>query len=87
MTDGTLPSDYDASDGMGDNGIEQCPHCGQSYSPNGGHTGPVYDDRGREYETHLDTDPGDAPFFCPDCWPELEANRKASENKQLEDFA
>lgn len=87
MTD-TLPSDYDTQDGWDDdNGIDVCPHCELVYSPNGGHMGEVFDQSGRKYEHYLNTEPGDGPFFCPDCWDELETNRKASENNSLEDFA
>lgn len=84
----TLPEDYNGSDGWNDDqGCEQCPHCGTLYSPNSGHIGPVYDSAGREYEYYLDTDPGNGPFFCPDCWPELEANRKQAANHTLGEFA
>lgn len=87
MSDTTLPSDYDTGDGWNEEqGCEQCPHCGTVYSPNSGHVGPVYDSDGREYEFHLDTDPGDGPFFCPDCWDELDANRRATENRQLTEY-
>jgi len=85
MTHEPLPGDYDASDGIGDGGIEQCPHCGTSYDL-GNHTGPVYDSSGRKYGNLLDTDPGNGPFFCPECWPELEANRKATKHRQLHDY-
>jgi len=85
---GTLPDDYDKADGFNDQqGIEQCPHCETVYSPNGGYAGPVYDQRGREFEYHIDTEPGQGPFFCEDCWPELATNQKQAENQSLGDFA
>lgn len=87
MTDKT-PSDYEIDAGWSDSkGAEICPECRIVYSPNGGYTGTVYDRQGRRYEYHSDTAPKDGPFFCPDCWEILEANRKASENKSIEDYA
>jgi len=85
MSDVT-PNDYEPSDGVGYNGIDECPHCGQSLHPED-HAGIVYDSDGVEYEHITETDPTDRPFFCPNCWDELEANRKAQENQQLGDFA
>jgi len=87
MSDKTLAEDYDPDDGFVEVGLEQCPHCEIEYSANGGHIGTVYDGRGREYDNYLDTDPMDGPFFCPDCWKELEANRKATENKTLTEWS
>ena len=87
MTDKT-PSDYDRDDGWSESrGVEICPECTIIFSANGGYTGPVYDQNGRQYDHHMNTDPGDGPFFCPDCWEILEANRKAAENKSIEDYA
>jgi hypothetical protein len=91
MADSTtdkLPEHFDSSDGWSDKaaGLEQCPVCERVYSPNGGYTGPVYDETGTRYETHLDTEPGQGPYFCMACWPELEANRKAKENKTLGEY-
>jgi hypothetical protein len=87
MSNQPLPDDYDANDGFDeDYGVEQCPHCEKLFTPNGGHTGPVFDQRGREYDCHLDTNPGDGPFFCPTCWHNLEANRNASNHRQLTEF-
>lgn len=80
--------DYDKSDGWSDEqGCEICPHCELLYSGNGGYMGTVYDSRGRQYEHFYDTDPGQGPFFCPDCFEELDTNRKAAENATLEGFA
>lgn len=86
MTDET-PSDYDKDDGWSESkGVEICPHCEIIYSPSGGYSDSVYDKRRRQYEHHLDTDPGDGPFFCPECWDELQTNQKASENKSIEEY-
>lgn len=87
MTDKTVPGDYGKDDGWSDEqACEICPHCEQAYSPNGGYIEEVYDKRGIKYETFIDTDPAKGPFFCPDCWDELETNQRASENKSLGDF-
>jgi len=88
MTRPPMPSDYDREDGLSDDTLlEQCPHCERTYSGNGGYLGPVYDDRGREFTTYLDTDPKQGPFYCEECWPELLRNRKQSKNHSLGDFA
>lgn len=87
MTDAPTPSDYDIEDGWDDDGgLEQCAHCERQFSGEGGYHGTVYDQAGREYEYFLNTDSGNAPFFCPDCWPELKANRRARENQSLAAF-
>jgi len=87
MTDKTLAQDYDVGDGFVEVGLEQCPHCEMEYSPNGGYTGTVYDANGREYENYIFTEPENGPFFCPECWKELEANRKATENQSLTEWS
>lgn len=84
----TLPNDYDPSDGFNDSkGCEQCPHCNRIYSSNGGYIGPVYDQQGTRYEFWHDTNPSESPFFCPDCWEELDANRKREENESLTEWS
>jgi uncharacterized Zn ribbon protein len=87
-TDGgrVVPSDYDSDDGWGDNGLEQCPHCGDQLGGESGRHEDVYDQRGRHFEHFLDTDSSKGPFFCPDCWEELDRNRKAAENDTLEAY-
>ncbi|WP_256545384.1 hypothetical protein [Halobellus inordinatus] len=89
-TDGgqPLPSDYDAEDGFDSSrGVDTCPHCGVELAPQTGRHAPVFDQAGRKYGTIFDTDPMDRPFFCEECWQELDANQKASENESLERFA
>ena len=82
-----IPSDYDKDDGWNEqNGLEECPHCGTLYSGNGGYTSTVYDQNGRRYEHHGDSDPMDGPFFCESCWDELEANKNAQEHKTLGEY-
>lgn len=81
------PADYDRGDGFNkENGLEECPHCDKLYCANGGYIGEVYDKQGQKHESFLDTNPADGPFFCPDCWAELDANKKASEHYQLTEF-
>lgn len=84
----TLPTEYDNSDGWDESrALNYCPHCETVFSGNGGILGPVYNQDGTRFETYLDTDPNNGPWFCQDCWTELEANRKAAENKSLGEFA
>jgi hypothetical protein len=87
-TDGgrVVPSDYDSDDGWGDNGLEQCPHCGDQLGGESGRHEDVYDQRGRHFEYFLDTDSSKGPFFCPDCWDELDRNQKAEQNDTLEAY-
>jgi len=83
-----LPSDYDAEDGFNDEtGTDCCPHCERDFSMNGGLQGPCYDQSGQRYTIYLDSDPADAPFFCAECWRELQVNKKQDENHNLGDFA
>ncbi|RLM88161.1 hypothetical protein D3D02_13195 [Halobellus sp. Atlit-38R] len=89
-TDGgqPLPSDYDAEDGFDSSrGVDTCRHCGVELAPQTGRHAPVFDQAGRKYGMIFDTDPMDRPFFCEECWQELDANQKASENESLERFA
>lgn len=82
-----LPSDYGSDDGYDPhNGLDQCAHCEVTMSGNGGYMGPVYDSDGNRYETVLDTDPDDRPFFCEGCWGELVSNRRSENNEGLEDY-
>jgi len=87
-TDGgrVVPSDYDGDDGWGENGLEQCPHCGDQLGGEAGRHEDVYDQRGRHFEYFLDTDSSKGPFFCPECWEELDRNRKAAKNDSLEAY-
>jgi hypothetical protein len=82
------PNDYDSSDGWDDlNGVEKCPHCGTLFCGNGGYTGEVYDQNGDHYEHFYDTDPDAGPFFCPDCWQQLETNRLGHENASITEWS
>ena len=86
MTD-EIPDDYDRDDGWSDSkGVEMCPDCQVIFSPNGGYTGAVYDQQGRRFEHYSDTDPMGGPFFCPDCWELLDANKKQAEHQTLGEF-
>jgi hypothetical protein len=86
MTDPTerdLPSDYDAADSF-DEGTDICARCDHEFKPI---DETVVNSNGTEYDHLMDTDPGDAPFFCLGCWDELEANRKATENQTLTEWS
>lgn len=52
-------------------GLEQCPVCGTSLDSRW-HTGRVVQPTGPieavEYDHLLETDPGDGPFYCGECW-------------------
>lgn len=83
-----IPHDYTIEDGYDEqSGLELCPCCGVKYSANGGYMGAVFDQDGQRYGIIYDSDPDGGPFFCADCWDELDINRKAAENRTLEDFA
>lgn len=87
MTESPVPSDYDTEDGWNkDSGLEYCPHCEKQFGAEGGYHGTVYDQSGRRYEYFLNTEAGNGPFFCPDCWDELRVNQRAQENQSLAAF-
>lgn len=69
--------------------LEQCPGCGTSLDPRW-HTGPVYEptgvDSAREYEHLMETDPGDGPFWCPDCWNQHYQEVQAETHRTLSEF-
>jgi hypothetical protein len=86
MTDRKL-SDYTKEDGFDESqGLEQCPHCETIYSPNGGMMGPVFTQDGQKYDLHIETVPGDGPFFCESCFEKLDANQKKEQHKTLGGF-
>jgi hypothetical protein len=85
MSDTDLPSDYDPGDSAGDNGQEVCARCSVTFSGQAGTHGPVFDQSGTRYESFYDTDPSSGPWFCPDCWMELEVNRKQQHHRTLTD--
>jgi hypothetical protein len=72
-------------------GLEFCPLCGKRFSGNGLYWGPVYDQRGRFYQSPGWADPADGPFFCRACWPHVaEACRRRSSrerNHTLDEYA
>lgn len=69
-----------------DRGLEKCPACGVFYSANGLYHDTVYDTDGTEYDSPLDTDPADGPFFCAECWVGIEADVQASQHRTLDSF-
>ena len=79
---------YDKEDGWyKDAGIEQCPHCETPHSPNGGYVGVVFDKHGTRFDTLYESDPKQGPYFCADCFEELETNRRKQQNIGLGEFA
>lgn len=83
--DGDVPGDYSPKDGL-DEGLDVCPHCDTQLGGETGYHGPVVKADGTRYENIYDTDPTDRPFFCPDCYPDLEATRRAREHKTFDEF-
>ena len=87
MTEKPTPDDYDADDGFDEEqGLDKCPHCDTTYSMNSSFYGPVWDQNGDRYETYVETDPTEGPWFCAHCWPELDTNRKQTEHKTLGEY-
>jgi len=87
MSDVNPPDEYDPSDSMEDNGIECCAVCDEQLAGEGGTHGPVVTQAGQRYEIFYDTDPGEAPFFCPPCWEQVENERKRRENSTLSEWS
>jgi len=83
----TTLDDYSVEDGTRDNGLDQCPHCQQKFGGHDGSFGAVVDSNGRTFDNIYETDPNKGPWFCPDCFDELETNRKSAENVTLDAFA
>jgi len=86
MTDAT-PDDYDSADGWSDDDetVEVCARC-EMVLGNPVFKSPIYDQSGREFGNLYETEPGTGPFFCADCWHELDTNRRANEHQQLGEF-
>lgn len=80
------PQDYDSEDGWGQDGLEQCPHCERQLSGESGWHGRVFDQQGHEFDHLLNTEPGNGPFFCEDCWQELRVNVLQQENATLREY-
>lgn len=82
------PQDFDADDSwLDDRGLDCCAVCDKILGSESGHHGEVFLQDGTRYEYFLDTDPMDAPFFCPDCWPDVRAAGRAAENESLDAYA
>jgi len=80
-------SDYTGEDGWED-GTEICPHCERPVgSVESGYHGPVYNTNGDRYDHRNDTQPKKGPYFCEECWEELQINQRKEKNKPLGDFA
>lgn len=77
------PGEYEPSDSRGGDGEECCAACGYDYW---GSKRELFTADGTKHANLLDTDPGDKPFFCPDCWPRVDAERKRRENKTLGEY-
>lgn len=73
MSDPTLISERAEHDRFDEHGLEQCPVCGTSLDTRW-HRGTVVQPTGPtsciEYDYLLETDPGDGPFYCGECWQE-----------------
>ena len=81
-------SEYDTEDGYNDsNGCGKCPACDLLYSGNGGYVGEVYAPDGTHYEFYYDSPPGEGPYFCPECWPAVDALTKQQTNHTLGEFS
>jgi hypothetical protein len=87
MIDAKPPSEYDQADSIRDNGISECAECGLTFSGESGQHGETYTAEGNRYDHFLDTDPGEAPFFCPECWESVDAARKAEENRSVTEWS
>jgi hypothetical protein len=84
-TDTPTVDDYTAADAVGDGLIDRCAHCEQSFHPQSYH-GEIVDTDGSHYDHLSQTDPGDRPFFCPECYEELKANEHRKTHQTLGEF-
>ena len=82
MTDESF-ADYDPLDGVDDGMIDQCGRCGESFHPNT-YGGEIVRQDGTRYDILTATDPGDRPFFCPDCYETIRAAEQAEKHHTLE---
>lgn len=79
-------AEYDCVD---EDGLEQCPVCGTRLD-NRFHTGRVVEPTGptsaRVYDHLLETDPGDAPFYCGECWDSHRTEQAERTHRSLSEF-
>lgn len=80
-------AEYDRTD---EDGLVQCPVCGTLLDPRW-HDGEVVQPVGLTsaiMHAHLmETDPGDGPFYCPECWKRHVVEVRQHRNHQLSDFS
>jgi len=71
------------------NGLVQCPVCGTSLDPRF-HSGRVVQPTGptsaEVYEHLLETDPGDGPFYCGECWDSHCTEQAERTHRTLSEF-
>jgi len=78
----------DPYEAVAENGLEQCPWCGDILSaPHRSPKKPVVGPDGTEHGSLYTTPSGEGPYYHPDCWDEREAEEHAENNETLGDFA
>lgn len=79
--------DYHKHDRFDDEGntIEKCPICGTLLDIRW-HDDEVYDSDGTEYDHIMETDPGDGPFYCPECWKQYQVTRARHLHATLDQY-
>lgn len=65
-----------------DNGLEQCPWCGQDFYEQ---TEPVMQEDGEGYEDYYDSDPSKRHYHI-DCWKRRDLVKHSHEEMTLSDF-
>lgn len=65
-----------------ENGVQQCPYCGDEHYPP---IDPIITEHGARYDDPLETSPGTA-WYHPECWKEREAKIQAGDNRSLFEF-
>ena len=70
-----------------DNGLNQCPWCGEDMHLGGGgpKEGPWITENGTEVDYHTEVGPN-TKCYCPDCYTEKMAEKNSAENASLGDF-
>lgn len=79
-------TDFGASDSWADNGLNCCANCEMQLGGQGGHFGEIVTEAGVRYDDIYESDPDEAPFFCPDCWREVRTQVRAERNQSINDF-